>query len=180
MPDTILPAQALPGILRQRRWQLAAVAVLLVLAGLVGYLIHGAAMPSVTDKPLPANVPLPAHATLTRAEHFVNDDIFNWYYIVPRMDDDAVSTYYQAQLPKHGWHCVAATKSTNITFYGQHFTASSVYITALNAGTKMQLYTAGGDYGAFLVEDDLPDNAVGLKISLEPESHAPCPASSRP
>jgi hypothetical protein len=174
MTDTILPANALPGILRQRRWQVAAVVVLLLLAGGVGYLIHGNASSANADKPLPTDVPLPAHAALTRAEHFVTDRTYNWYYTVPQMDDDAVSAYYQARLPQHGWRCVQAMKSINSTIYGQHFTASNIYITALSGGTKMQLYTAGGDYGAYLLEDDVPDGAVALKISLEPAGNAMC------
>jgi hypothetical protein len=164
--------------MQQRRWQVFTAALLIILAGVVGYLIHGIGGTVGADKALPTTMPLPAHATLTRAEHFVTDKTYNWYYTIPQMDNDAISAYYQAQLPRYGWHCITAMKSLNSTIYGLQFTASSIYITALNGGTKLQLYTAGDDYGAYLLQDDVPDGAVALKISLEPAKANACPGAA--
>ncbi|MBA3824975.1 MAG: hypothetical protein H0X24_13900 [Ktedonobacterales bacterium] len=162
------------------QWLVVVVLLLLLFAGTVGYLLHGGNGAVGGDAALPSTVPLPAHPTLTRAEHFVVDQTFNWYYSVPTMDDETISAFYRTQLPRHGWQCVMAMKSLNSTLYGKQFTASSIYITAFNHGTKLQLYTAGGDYGAYLLEDDVPDDAVALKISLEPAQDATCPGTPTP
>ncbi len=179
MPESSL-AMRIAGIWRQRRWQVVAVALLMFLSGGVGYLIQGNGGAVAADKALPTTMPLPAHATLTRAEHFVTDEIDNWYYTIPQMDNDAISAYYQAQLPRHGWRCIMAMKSLNSTVNGQQFTASSIYLTALRGATKLQLTTAGGDYGAYLIQDDVPDGAVALKISLEPAKDTTCPGATTP
>lgn len=176
MTDPVFATTSLARMAQQRRWQVVAVALLVILAGIIGYLVRGPGV--AAEQVLPTTMPLPAHATLTRSEHFVTDKTFNWYYTVPQTDDDAISAYYQAQLPHHGWQCVMAMKSLNSTVYGQQFTASSIYITALNGGTKLQLTTAGGDYGAYLIQDDVPDGATALKISLEPAGANTCPSTT--
>lgn len=47
-------------------------------------------------------------------------------------------------------------------------------MTALRGNTKALIYTADQEYGAFLLQDDLPANAIALKISLEPADNASC------
>jgi hypothetical protein len=63
---------------------------------------------------------------------------------------------------------------TNITRDGTAYSGSSVYMTALRGTTKAQLYSADQDYGAFLLQDDLPKNAIALTISLEAVDSTRC------
>ncbi|HEY7984666.1 MAG TPA: hypothetical protein VID73_10895 [Ktedonobacterales bacterium] len=115
----------------------------------------------------PAHVALPARATLVRREEYVAERVQNWYYVVPGATHAGLTAFYQARLASDGWTCFRAMTSTNITRDGKTYSGSSVYITALRGTMKAQIYTADQGYGAFLLQDDLPAGAIGLKISLE-------------
>lgn len=143
-----------------------ALVVALALVG-IGYFWGYRAAPSTAGVPTPPHIALPPHATLTRTEAFVSDGITNWYYTVPAASIDSLAAFYVAQLPGTGWQCVTITKSSSFTFYGQQFSGDGAYLTALRDGQKAQIYTGTTDYGAFLIEDDVPNGAVALKVSLE-------------
>ncbi len=154
--------------------QSAALCVLLVLAGGVGYILHPTAHPTSQDSQLPSFVPLPMHASLVRFETFLKEHIQNWYYTIPQLSEDEGLTFFQTQLPQHGWQCVNWTTNTNMSFYGQALSGTSIYLTALRGNSKAQVYLGDQEYAAWLIQDDVPEGAIALKISLEPAENAPC------
>ncbi len=145
---------------------LAQVAALVVLAGVVAFAVGRASAPEAFA-PVPAHVALPAHARLVRREEYIAERAQSWYYVVPGATHIGLAAFYRAQLARDGWTCFRAMTSTNITRDGKAYTGSSVYITALRGTMRAQIYTADQEYGAFLLQDDLPANALGLEISLE-------------
>jgi hypothetical protein len=130
--------------------------------------------PASFDQQLPPRVGVPAHARLVRREDYLQLHIQNWYYAIPGTTQTALTAYYHDQLARDGWRCFRAMTSTNITVAGHAFSGSSVYITALSGTTKAQIYTADQEYGSYLLQDDLPDQAIALKISLELEAKPTC------
>jgi hypothetical protein len=157
-----------------RRWK-AQIAVLLavaVVAGIVGFAIH--IPPSAATVP-PSFVPMPTNLTMTRYEVYRQDQIDNWYYVTNHATEKDLQTFFQAQLPKMGWTCVTALQSQGLTYYGQSLPGTQVYITAVRGSTKAHIYLGDNEYGGFLLNDDLPDGAIALKISLAPAPAHPCP-----
>jgi hypothetical protein len=147
---------------------------LLVVAAAVAFWLGRSTTPASFDQQLPPHVGVPAHARLVRREDYIQDHIQNWYYAVPGTSHTALTAYFHTQLAHDGWHCFRAMTSTNMTVAGQAYSGSSVYITALRGTTKAQIYTADQQYGSYLLQDDLPANAIALKISLETAPTATC------
>jgi hypothetical protein len=152
-------------------WVFAAL-LLLVAAG--AFALGRSSAPVPFDQQMPPHVGVPAHATLLRREDYPADHIQNWYYAVPGTSHEALTAFYRAQLSQDGWHCFQAMTSTTITQDGKAYSGSSVYMTALRGDTKAQIYTADQEYGAFLLQHDLPENALALKISLEVTDNTAC------
>lgn len=159
------------------RWLTLALAavVLLILAGSGGYLLHGNTHAVNSDRQVPSYAPVPGESTLLRTENFLSNGKQNWYFAVPQMTENEVIAFYKTQLPHQGWRCFTAMTSTNMTYYNQPLSGTSVYMTAIRGTTKAQIYVGDQDYGAFLLGDDVPAGAIALKISLEPAKNAPCP-----
>lgn len=143
------------------------VAALLVVVGVGTFLVGRASAPAGFERQLPPHVGVPAHAILVRREAYLQESAENWYYAVAGSSHAALTAFYRVQLSQDGWTCFRSQVSTNITRDGKAFSGSSVYMTALRGNTKAQIYTADQDYGAFLLQDDLPENSIALKISLE-------------
>jgi hypothetical protein len=142
------------------------VAALIVVVGMAAFAVGRASAPE-PFAPAPAHVALPPHAQLVRREEYLAERVQNWYYVVPDATHAGLTAFYRARLAGDGWTCYRAMTSTSITRDGKAYTGSSVYITALRGTQKAQIYTADQEYGAFLLQEDLPANAIGLKISLE-------------
>lgn len=146
----------------------------LVLMAIGAFLVGRTTAPPSFDQQLPPNIAVPAHARLVRREDYLQEHVQNWYYAVPGTSHAALTAFYRAQLAHDGWTCFRTTTSTSITVAGKAFSGSSVYITALRGTAKAQIYTADQDYGAYILQDDLPDHAIALKISLETEDKPTC------
>lgn len=153
-------------------WLSVALIVLVVATG--AFLLGKSSAPAGFDQQLPAHVGVPAHASLVRREDFLQKDIQNWYYAVPGASHETLTSFYQSELSRDGWHCFRSTTSINMTRDGKTYTGTSVYMTALRGNTKAQIYTADQEYGSFLLQDDLPDDAIALKISLETTDKPTC------
>lgn len=153
---------------------LLAAIVLVILAGSGGYLLHGNTAAASGTQPVPTFVPVPANSALVRTENILTSGTHNWYFTVPQLTEDAGVALYRAQLAHQGWRCFTVMTSTNMTYYGQPMTGTSVYMTAIRGATLAQIYLGDQDYGAFLVGDDVPANAIGLKLSLEPAKKTTC------
>jgi hypothetical protein len=154
--------------------RIVALCLLMALAGSVGYLLHpNPALPAAPSQ-APAFVPIPPQASLVRTETFLQDHVQNWYYAVPHLSEAAVQAFYQTHFPQQGWTCPTAMTNTNMSYYGQPLAGTSIYLTALRGTTKVQMYIGDQSYGAWLLQDDLPDDAIALKVSLEPAAHASC------
>jgi len=151
--------------------QIVALCLLVALAGIGGYLLHPNP-PSPNQ--VPAFAPVPAHASLVRLEAYPQDHVQNWYFTIAHLSEQAGMAFYQAELPQNGWKCITMMSNTNISFAGQMFSGTGVYMTALRGSTKAQIYFGDQGYGAWLLQADLPDDAIGLKLSLEPAEHTSC------
>jgi len=147
---------------------------LLVLVATGAFLLGKGVTPASFDQQLPPHVGVPAHASLVRREDYPQAHVQNWYYTVPETTHEALTAYYHAQLSQDGWSCFRSMTSTNITRDGKAYSGSSVYMTALRGNTKAQIYTADQEYGAFLLQYDLPENAIALKVSLETTDNTNC------
>jgi len=160
--------------LRKQALPLLVIIILVVLVGGGGFLLGKNAGSAKADNATPPNTPLPAHTTLTRTETYFIDNVQNWYYSVAHGSEDTLIAFYQTQLPKQGWRCVAAMKTTHMTYYGQPLAGTGVYISAQRGTTKAQIYMGDQEYGAFLLSDDLPAAAIALKLSYEPSKATSC------
>jgi hypothetical protein len=147
---------------------------LLALVAVGAFLLGKGDTPVSFDQQLPSHVAAPPHASLVRREDFLQEHIQNWYYAVPEASHEALTAFYHAQLSQDGWNCFRAMTSTNMSRDGKAYSGSSVYMTAARGNTKAQIYTADQEYGAFLLQDDLPENAIALKISLETTDNTNC------
>lgn len=156
------------------RWRAVAAVALLVLVAATAFALGRSSTPASVEQPLPSYVGLPAHAQLVWYDTYLEARQQDWNYAVAGATNNSLTAFYQARLPRDGWECIRATTSTDITRNGTAFSGASVYITALRGDTKAQIYTADQGYGAYLLQGDLPANAVALRISLETEDHAPC------
>lgn len=153
------------------RW--VALALLALVAVAAFFLGRSLTLASVAQ-PLPTYVGLPAGARLVWYDTYVQAHEEDWTYAVPGMTNESLTAFYQAQLPRDAWRCLQTATMTNITRQGTAYTGTSDYITAWRGATKAQIYTANQQYGAFLLQGDLPANAVALKITLLTEDQAQC------
>lgn len=159
------------------RWivQIVTLCVLVALAGIGGYLLHGTPGSPSPDSQVPPSTPVPAHASLVRTELYLNEHIQNWYYTIPHSSVEEGMAFYQSQLPQWGWQCVTEMTNTNISYAGQMLSGTGIYITALRGATKAQIYVGDQAYGSWLLQYDLSDDAIALKVSLEPAGNQTCP-----
>jgi hypothetical protein len=153
---------------------LAQVITLALVVAVVAFAAGRGSAPQPSFASTPAHVALPARAQLVRREEYLTERVQNWYYMVPGATHAGLRAFFQARLAGDGWICFRAMTSSNITRDGKAYSGSSVYITALRGTMKAQIYTADQAYGAFLIQDDLPDGAIGLKISLEVSAKSVC------
>jgi hypothetical protein len=152
---------------------LVQVVALVAVVGIAAFATGRASAPEVIAIQ-PAHVALPAHAQLVRREEYPDARVQNWYYAVPGATHVGLTAFYRARLADDGWTCFRAMTSTNITRDGKAYTGSSVYITALRGDMKAQIYTGDQAFGEFLVQEHLPADAIGLKISLEVSEQPVC------
>ncbi|HEX9070268.1 MAG TPA: hypothetical protein VF807_15970 [Ktedonobacterales bacterium] len=150
------------------------IAALLALVGVGAFSVGRASAPTGFEGQLPPHVGVPAHATLVRREAYLQESAENWYYAVAGSSHAALTAFYRVQLSQDGWTCFRSQVSTDITRDGKAFSGSSVYMTALRGNTRAQISTADQGYGAFLLQDDLPENSIALKISLEATTAPVC------
>ncbi len=170
-------SRSVSGFLRQgsrSRWFSVALAALVVLVAAGAFLLGRNTAPASFDQQVPPHVGVPAHASLVRREDFPQDHIQNWYYAVPATSHEALTAFYRSQLSQDGWYCFRSSTSVSIVRDGKAYTGSSVYMTALRGNTKAQVYTADQEYGSFLLQDDLPDHAIALKVSLMTKDKPTC------
>lgn len=121
----------------------------------------------------PPHIPLPAHATLLRAENLLSEHSQTWYYTVPQFSVDGVLPYYHAQSARHSWRCFTSLASTQIQQGGKPVSGTGMYITAISGSQFIQINTGSLDYGSNLVGDHLDGGSIGLKIVLESADNAP-------
>ncbi len=166
------------GFLRQgsrSRWFSMALAALVVLvAAGASFLLGRNTAPTSFDQQVPSHVGVPAHASLVRREDFLQEHVQNWYYAVPATSHEALTAFYRSQLSQDGWYCFRSSTSIGIMRDGKAYTGTSVYMTALRGNTKAQVYTADQEYGSFLLQDDLPEHAIALKVSLMTKDNPTC------
>lgn len=148
------------------------VSVALVATG--AFLLGRSTAPASFDQQLPPHVGVPAHASLVRREDFPQEQIQNWYYAVSATSHEALTAFYRSELSHDGWSCFRSTTSINMTRDGKTYSGTSVYMTALRGNTKAQIYTADQEYGTFLLQDELPEHAIALKISLMAKDKPVC------
>jgi hypothetical protein len=141
-------------------------AALIVVVGIAAFAAGRASAPEPFAL-APARVALPPQAQLVRREEYLAERMQSWYYVVSGATHAGLTAFYRARLAADGWTCFRAMTSSSITRDGKAYTGSSVYITALRGTQKAQIFTGDQEYGAFLLQEDLPANAIGLKISLE-------------
>lgn len=147
---------------------------LVVLVAVAAFLVGRSLTPASMAQPLPTYIGLPGGAHLVWYDRYVQASEEDWTYAVPGQTNESLTAFYQAQLPRDGWQCVRLATMTNITRQGTTYTGWSNYITAWRGTTKAQIYTANQEYGAYLLQGDLPANAVALKITLLTEDQPRC------
>ncbi len=150
------------------------VAPLLVLVATGACLVGRVSAPTSLDQQLPPHVGVPAHASLTQRDDFLQDHVQVWYYVVQGSSQEALTTYYLGQLSQDSWHCFRAMTLTNMVREGKTYSGSSVYMTAVRGNTKALISTGDQEYGSFLLQDELPVHAIALKITLETMDNPSC------
>ena len=155
-------------------WLAVALVVVVVLVATGAFLLGRSTAPANFDQQLPPHVGVPAHASLVRREDFLHDDVQNWYYTIPATSHEALIAFYRSELSQDGWSCFRSSTSINMTRDGKTYSGTSVYMTALRGNTKAQIYTADQEYGSFLLQDELPEQAIALKISLMTKDKPVC------
>lgn len=150
------------------------VGLLMLVIATGSFLVGRSSAPAGFVQQPPAHVGVPARASLVRREDFPRKDLHNWYYAVSATSHESLTAFYRSELSRDGWYCFRSMTSINITRDGKAYSGKSVYMTALRGNTKAQISTADQEYGSFLLQDDLPDDAIALKISLETTDKPTC------
>lgn len=156
---------------RRLRW--LPVAVLVVLA-VVAFLLGRLTAPGLPDKQGPPNLTLPPHASLVRWEEYPNDHEAIWYYSVPDSSYNAVMSFFKGQMTQGNWSCFTSNMAHSITRNGQSFTGSNGYIAARNGSFDVQINTGDQSFGAFLLQHDLDEHAIALKIDVSTIDQSGC------
>lgn len=166
---------------RGHGWQVVSLALLVIVLVESGLL---ATQPSSTATVMtprgPANVPLPPHSTLARTQILIDEGSQEWDYSVAGSSVDTVLSYYQAQTKRLGWRCYSSMTMLNNQQGGQPISGVGVYISAVHAGTKIQVVSGDLIYGSNLVGEPLATGSVGLRIVLEPADATACDPATPP
>lgn len=123
------------------------------------------------------NVPVPAHSALSRTEHLLTQQAWNWYYSVPQDTEHGVLAFYQPLLQADGWKCITTMGTTNPQQRGQPVTGAGMFITAVRGATKVEVNAGTLAYGESILGDMLDPGAVALKLTLEPAQAGECGAT---
>lgn len=152
------------------RWLPLALVAVVVAAFLVGRFTA----PGLPDTQGPPSLTLPPHASLVRWEEYPNDHEAIWYYAVPDSSHDAVMSFFKDQFTRGSWSCVTSNFANAITRNGQPFTGSNGYVAARNGSLDVQINTGDQSFGAFLLQHDLDEHAIALKIDVSTTNKAGC------
>jgi hypothetical protein len=156
---------------RRLRWlPVAALVVVAVAACLVGRLTA----PGLPDMQGPPSLTLPPHASLVRWEEYPHDHEAIWYYSVPDSSHRAVMSFFKRQMTQGNWSCVTSDMAQSITQNGQSFTGSNGYLAARNGSLDVQINTGDQSFGAFLLQHDLDEHAIALKIDVSTTDQSAC------
>lgn len=159
----------------QQAWRLrwlpfALLAVVAVAAFLAGRLTA----PGLPDRQGPPSLILPSHASLVRWEEYPNDHEMIWYYSVPDSSHDAVMSFFKGQMTQGNWSCFTSNIAQTITRNGQSFTGTNGYVAAWNGSLDVQINTGDQSFGAFLLQQDLDEHAIALKIDVSTTDTSGC------
>jgi hypothetical protein len=149
---------------------LATVAVAAFLAGRL-------TAPGLPDTQGPPRISLPPHARLVRWEEYPDDHEAIWYYAVPDSSQDAVMTFFKGQMTQGNWTCSTSNLASAITRNGQSLSGSNGYVAAKNGSLDVQINTGDLDFGAFLLQHDLDEHAIAIKIDVTTIDSSGCGAS---
>ena len=145
------------------RWRPFAV---LVVVAVAAFLLGRLTAPGLPDRQGPPSLTLPSHASLVRWEEYPNDHETIWYYSVPDSSPDAVMSFFKGQMTQRNWSCLTSTIAHAISQNGQSFTGSNGYVAARNGSLDVQINTGDQSFGAFLLQHDLGEHAIALKIDV--------------
>jgi hypothetical protein len=149
------------------------VAVLVVVA-VAAFLLGRLSAPGLPDRQGPPGLSLPPHASLVRWEEYPNDHEAIWYYSVPDTSHAAVMSFFKGQMTQGGWSCFTSNFAQAINRAGQSFTGSNGYVAARNGSLDVQINTGDQSFGAFLLQHDLDERAIALKIDVSTASGSGC------
>jgi hypothetical protein len=161
-------------VIAKPRWFLGLLIAILLVVALGAFALGRLTTSASFDIHGPPHIAIPAHATLLRREVYLDEQINSWYYAVPGASHDSLTAFYRDTLASGGWECFKAETSTNFVISGKPYSGTSVYVTALRGSEKALIYLADQEYGSYLLQDDLPDDSIGLKISLETAKDTTC------
>jgi hypothetical protein len=161
------------------RWRYPALGLLMVavIAAVIGssaLINHSTTCALGIESPQPACITLPQNTTLVKTEHLYLEQIQNWYFTIPQFSNNNLQTYYTQQFSGNGWRCFSTMQSLNNQKDGQPITGSGVYITAQKNHIRVQINSGDQEFGSLLLQDDVPDGGIALKISLESNTGKPC------
>jgi len=159
---------------RRVRWlNLAVLAAVAVAAVFVGRLTA----PGLPDTQGPPRITLPPHARLVRWEEYPDDHEAIWYYAVPDSSQDAVMTFFKGQMTRGNWSCSTSNFASVITRNGQSLSGSNGYVAAKNGSLDVQINTGDQGFGAFLLQHDLGEHAIAIKIDVTTTGPSSCGGS---
>jgi hypothetical protein len=130
--------------------------------------------PGLPDRQGPPSLTLPPHASLVRWEEYPNDHEAIWYYTVPNASHDAVMSFFKEQMTRGKWYCFTSNFAHSITQNGRSFTGANGYVAAQNGALDVQINTGDQSFGAFLLQHDLDEHTLALKIAVFPTDHSGC------
>lgn len=162
---------------RRLRWLSFVALLILVAVAVVAFLLGRITAPGLPDRQGPPSLSLPPHAVLVRWEEYPNDDEAIWYYSVPDSSHTAVMNFFKGQMTQGHWSCLISNLAHSISRNGQSFTGSNGYVAARNGTLDVQINTGDQSFGAFLLQHDLDDHAIALKIDVSTTDQMACDGS---
>ena len=167
----MISARAFAQQARRSRW--LPVTILLVLVA-ASFFAGRLTAPGLPDTQGPPKLTLPPHASLVRWEEYPSDHEAIWYYAVPASSHAAVMSFFKGQMTQGSWSCFTSDLTHAITRNGQSFTGSNGYVAARNGSLDVQINTGDQSFGAFLLQYDLDQGAIAVKIDVSTSDTSGC------
>ncbi len=83
-------------------------------------------------------------------------------------------SFFKGQMTQGSWSCFTGNMTRAITRNGQSFTGSNGYVAARNGSLDVQINTGDQSFGAFLLQHDLDEHAIALKIDVSTTDKSGC------